>query len=57
MNKALPSLIVSKNTSIRDVMREFEGSNNDLLLIDERTVIADPHLELLTDYPEVLTPH
>lgn len=51
MNKALSSLIVSKNTSIRDVIREFEGSNSDLLLIDERTVIADPHLELLTDYP------
>jgi phosphatidylglycerophosphate synthase len=51
MSNALPSLIVSEKTSIQDVIKEFEGSSQDLLLLDERTVIADPHLELLTDYP------
>ncbi|MFM8205763.1 MAG: CDP-alcohol phosphatidyltransferase family protein, partial [Actinomycetales bacterium] len=51
MSNALPSLIVSEKTLIQDVIKEFEGSSQDLLLLDERTVIADPHLELLTDYP------
>jgi phosphatidylglycerophosphate synthase len=27
------------------------ASTNDVLLIDENSVVADPHLELLTDYP------
>ena len=51
MSKQLPSLVISENTSIREVIDAFENSSEDLLLIDERTVVAEPHLELLTDYP------
>ncbi len=51
MSKQLPSLVIGENTSIRDVISAFENSSEDLLLIDERTVVAEPHLELLTDYP------
>ncbi|MEY4206801.1 MAG: hypothetical protein RL255_638, partial [Actinomycetota bacterium] len=51
MSNSIRSLVISQKSTIRDVITEFESSNQDLLLIDERTVIADPHLELLTDYP------
>lgn len=51
MSNSIRSLVITEKSSISDVIAEFESSNQDLLLIDERTVIADPHLELLTDYP------
>lgn len=51
MNRDLSSLIVTPNTSLSEVLKRFEESANDMILIDERSVIADPHMELLTDYP------
>ena len=51
MSNQLPSLVIGENTSIREVINAFEKSGEDLLLIDERTVVAQPHMELLTDYP------
>lgn len=55
MNRALSSLIVTSQTSLSEILASFEGSENDLILIDERSVIADPHMELLTDYPRSTT--
>ena len=51
MSGALDSLIVTAKTSLSELLDKFQSSTKDLLLIDERTVITDPHLELLTDYP------
>lgn len=51
MSGALDSLTVTAKTSLSEILETFTSSTNDLLLIDERTVITDPHLELLTDYP------
>lgn len=51
MNQSLSSLVVTPATSIEEVLNRFVSSTNDLLLIDENSVVADPHLELLTDYP------
>ena len=51
MNQSLSSLVVTPATSIEEVLNRFASSTNDLLLIDENSVVADPHLELLTDYP------
>lgn len=51
MSNSIRSLVITEKSSISDVIAEFESSNQDLLLIDERTVVADPHIELLTDYP------
>ncbi len=51
MNQSLSSLIVTASASIEEILKVFEDSSKDLLLIDENSVIADPHLELLTDYP------
>jgi phosphatidylglycerophosphate synthase len=36
---------------MEEIIKAFEQSPTDLLLLDENSVIADPHLELLTDYP------
>jgi phosphatidylglycerophosphate synthase len=51
MNHALASLVVTSSTSIEEILQKFTESTTDLLLIDEHSVIAEPHLELLTDYP------
>ncbi|NCV34858.1 MAG: hypothetical protein EBW66_04620 [Actinobacteria bacterium] len=51
MSGALDSLTVTAETSLLEILELFKGSTKDLLLIDERTIITDPHLELLTDYP------
>ena len=51
MSSGLDSLIVTATTSLADILNNFEKSNSDLILLDERTVISNPHLELLTDYP------
>lgn len=51
MNQSLASLVVTSSTSIEEILQKFLESNKDLLLIDENSVIAEPHLELLTDYP------
>lgn len=51
MNRDLSSLKISASTSLDEIRIAFENSKQDLLLLDERTVLAAPHLELLTDYP------
>ncbi|MFM8843885.1 MAG: CDP-alcohol phosphatidyltransferase family protein [Actinomycetota bacterium] len=51
MNQSLASLIVTSSTTIDEILTSFIDSQNDLLLIDENSVVADPHRELLTDYP------
>ena len=51
MSGALESLTVTAKTSLSELLDSFKNSTRDVLLIDERTVITDPHLELLTDYP------
>jgi phosphatidylglycerophosphate synthase len=55
MSGALDSLTVTAKTSLGEILKAFQSSTKDLLLIDERTVITDPHLELLTDYPRSTT--
>nr|NCW97185.1 hypothetical protein [Actinomycetota bacterium] len=51
MSGALDSLTVTAETSLLEILELLKSSTKDLLLIDERTIITDPHLELLTDYP------
>lgn len=51
MSNALDSLTISAKSSLNDVLLAFENTEKDLLVLDERTVISQPHLELLTDYP------
>jgi len=51
MNQSLRSLVVTANTSIDEIRKTFMDSQTDLLLVDENSVVAEPHLDLLTDYP------
>ena len=51
MNQSLATLVVTPATKLNDILQKFIESDTDLLLVDENTVVADPHLELLTDYP------
>jgi len=44
-------LVVTANTSIDEIRKTFMDSQTDLLLVDENSVVAEPHLDLLTDYP------
>lgn len=51
MNQLLTTLVVNNNLTLKDIIREFENSTNDLVLVDQNSVIAQPHMELLSDYP------
>ena len=51
MIQSLSSLVVTPATTINEILTLFIDSQSDLLLIDENSVVADPHMELLTDYP------
>ena len=51
MNSAIRSLIVNEDMSLSQIVKEFNSSSGDLLLLDSRSVISEPHIELLTDYP------
>ena len=55
MSSGLDSLIVTAKTSLSEILNKFEETTSDLILVDERTRISEPHLELLTDYPRSTT--
>lgn len=55
MSSGLDSLIVTAKTSLSEILNRFEETTSDLILLDERTRISEPHLELLTDYPRSTT--
>ena len=51
MDKSLTTVLVTPSTTVREVLDSFKATTDDLLLLDQNSVIAKPHLELLTDYP------
>ena len=51
MDQTLTSLVVTSSTTLQDILKKFESSKFDLILIDQTSVIAQPHLDLLSDYP------
>jgi len=51
MDQSLTSLVVTSSTKVREILDSFKALDSDLLLLDQNSVIAQPHLELLTDYP------
>ena len=55
MSNELDYFYVNTKTSLSEILNKFEVINKDLILLDERTVITKPHLELLTDYPRSTT--
>jgi hypothetical protein len=55
MSVNLRTLVVNKTTKISEIIEIFSEISTDLLLVDENTIVAKPHLELLTDYPRGTT--
>lgn len=51
MDKSLTSLVVTSSTKVREILDNFKTLDSDLLILDQNSVIAQAHLELLTDYP------
>jgi hypothetical protein len=47
----IPVSIVKQSTTLAALLSDFLSSDSDLVFVDENTVISEPHLELLTDYP------
>ncbi|MCX6444187.1 MAG: DUF5941 domain-containing protein [Actinobacteria bacterium] len=55
MTGNLRTFDVHPDTKIAEILLAFESTNQDLLLVDESSVVSQPHLELLTDYPRTVT--
>jgi hypothetical protein len=55
MTSNLRTMEVNEETTIAEVLKAFEASNEDLLLVDANTVVTQPHLELVTDYPRKIS--
>jgi hypothetical protein len=51
MNQTKQVIRISQQTPLSDLLQSFLASEQDLVFIDENTVITEPHLELLTDFP------
>jgi phosphatidylglycerophosphate synthase len=42
---------VKSSNTLSDLLKYFEDSKDDIVLLDENSVITEPHLQLLTDFP------
>jgi phosphatidylserine synthase len=42
---------VNSSNTLSDLLKLFADSSDDIVLLDENSVITDPHLQLLTDFP------
>jgi phosphatidylglycerophosphate synthase len=51
MNQTRQVMQVSSKTTLAELLQNYLAADQDLVFLDENTVITQPHLELLTDYP------
>jgi phosphatidylglycerophosphate synthase len=51
VNQTKQVIRVSSKTTLAQLLQSFQASDQDLVFLDENTVITQPHLELLTDFP------
>jgi hypothetical protein len=51
MNQTRQVIQVSSGTTLAELLQKFLATDQDLVFVDENTVITQPHLELLTDFP------
>jgi hypothetical protein len=42
---------VNSSNTLSDLLKHFADSSDDIVFLDENSVITEPHLQLLTDYP------
>ena len=51
MSKPKPIIKISSSTTLESVLERFLQASDDVVFVDENSVITEPHLELLTDFP------
>jgi phosphatidylglycerophosphate synthase len=51
MNQTKQVIQVSSQTTLAELLQKFLAADQDLVFVDENTLITQPHLELLTDFP------
>ena len=51
MSTSKPIIRVKQTSSLADLLEIFVSADDDVVLVDENSVITEPHLELLTDFP------
>ena len=51
MSTSKPIIRVQQTSSLADLLEIFVSAHDDVVLVDENSVITEPHLELLTDFP------
>jgi phosphatidylglycerophosphate synthase len=51
MSTSKPIVKVTSTNTLADLLRHFADAKDDIVLLDETSVITEPHLELLTDFP------
>jgi phosphatidylserine synthase len=51
MNQTKKIIQISSRATLAELLQKFLAADQDLVFLDENTVITQPHLELLTDFP------
>jgi phosphatidylglycerophosphate synthase len=51
MSTSKPIVKVTSNNTLADLLKHFVDAKDDIVLLDATSVITEPHLELLTDFP------
>jgi phosphatidylglycerophosphate synthase len=51
MSTSKPVIRVSQTQTLTDLAKLFAEAKDDVVFVDENSVITEPHLELLTDFP------
>jgi len=51
MSTSKPVVKVTSTSTLADLLNFFVDANDDIVLLDENSIITEPHLELLTDFP------
>jgi phosphatidylserine synthase len=55
MSTSKPIVKVTSTNTLADLLKFFVDANDDIVLLDENSIITGPHLELLTDFPRSAT--
>jgi phosphatidylglycerophosphate synthase len=51
MSTSKPIVKVTSTNTLADLLKHFADAKDDIVLLDATSVITEPHLELLTDFP------
>ena len=55
MNQLPLTLVITDSITLQEIVKKFEASSVDLILIDQYSVIAQPHMDLLSNYPRTVS--